>query len=25
LAYEVGLHIHELAGGVGKPTPKPWI
>ena len=23
LAYEVGLHIHELAGGVGKPTPKP--
>jgi hypothetical protein len=23
LAYEVGLHIYELAGGVGKPTPKP--
>ena len=24
LAYEVGLLVHELAGGVGKPTQKPW-
>ena len=23
LAYEVGLLVHELAGGVGKPTQKP--
>ena len=23
LAYEVGLKVHELAGGVGEPTPKP--
>ena len=23
LAYEVGLVVHKLAGGVGEPTPKP--
>ncbi|XP_059083054.1 phosphoacetylglucosamine mutase-like [Tigriopus californicus] len=23
LAYEVGLKVHALAGGVGEPTPKP--
>ena len=23
LAYEVGLAVHKLAGGVGEPTPKP--
>ena len=23
LAYEVGLAVHQLAGGVGEPTPKP--
>ena len=23
LAYEVGLKVHEMAGGVGEPTPKP--
>lgn len=23
LAYEVGLIVHKLAGGVGEPTPKP--
>jgi len=23
LAYEVGLVVHELAGGVGQPTPRP--
>ena len=23
LAYEVGLAVHGLAGGVGEPTPKP--
>ena len=23
LAYEVGLKVHEMAGGVGDPTPKP--
>ena len=23
LAYEVGLHVHALAGGVGQPTAKP--
>ena len=23
LAYEVGLKVHEIAGGVGEPTPKP--
>ena len=24
LAYEIGLLVHDLAGGVGTPTPKPW-
>ena len=23
LAYEVGLKVHSMAGGVGEPTPKP--
>jgi phosphomannomutase len=23
LAYEVGLLVHSMAGGVGEPTPKP--
>ena len=23
LAYEIGLLVHDLAGGVGTPTPKP--
>ena len=23
LAYEVGLAVHKMAGGVGEPTPKP--
>ena len=25
LGYEVGLAVHKLAGGVGEPTPKPWM